>query len=224
MYTPLLRTLLRTCVLALPVRTSTDFCHTVWRSVSGMAAVNRHPAEEDRGRAVSPIAREHATVTLRCTARLLEALGPIELSDADASGEDWYANLVWLDRRKWVLFVHAATLFPIYVPDVRVGDLRPIGPFMARHVHDALVSEHLPLDLFGPLEGDVTVARTASKSILASMNDMVAQARHRIRYYGHLDPEDAAALNKELRGTPYGARDYLMPRELAAQRAADRYR
>jgi hypothetical protein len=161
---------------------------------------------------------------LRCTVRLLKALGPIDLSDADASDEDWYANLVWLDRRKWVLFVQAATLFPIYVPDVRVEDLRPIGPFMTRHVQDALVSEQLPPDLFGPLEGDVPIARTASRSILASMNDMVAQARHWIRYFGHLDPEEAAALNKELRGTPYGARDYRMPRELAARRAADRNR
>lgn len=158
---------------------------------------------------------------LRCTARLLKLLGPSEIHTGEADEEDWYANLVWLDKRKWVLLVHAGTLFPIYVPDVRANDLRPIGPFVTRHIRDALASEGLPADLFGPLDADeVYVSKTASKSILASMNDMVAQARHRMRYYGYLRPSDAAALNKELRDTPYGARGYRTPRELAAGRGA----
>ena len=158
---------------------------------------------------------------LRCTARLLKLLDQTEGHTEAADDEDWYANLVWRDRRKWVLLVHAGTLFPIDVPDVRASALRPVGPFVTRHIGEALASERLPADLFGPLDADdVQVTRTASKSILASMNDMVSQARHWVRYSGHLRPSDAAALNMELRGTPYSARGYLMPRELAAQRAS----
>jgi hypothetical protein len=158
---------------------------------------------------------------LRCTARLLKLLGPAELHASEANDEDWYANLVWLDKRKWVLLMHAGTLFPIYVPDVRATDLRPFGPFVTPYIREALVSEGLPSDLFGPLvPGDVRVAKTASRSLVASMNDMVAQARHRLRYFGYLRPSDAPALNSELRDTPYGARDYRTPRELALERAA----
>jgi hypothetical protein len=160
-------------------------------------------------------------VILRCTGRLLKILGKQELAEAEPSDDDWYANLVWLDGRKWVLLAHAATLFPIYVPDVRAKELRPIAPFVSAHIKDALRRETLPPDTFGPLDpNEVRIAKTASKSIVASMNDMQQQARHRLRYFGSLDPSDANALNRELRHTPYGARDYAYPIELAAQQAA----
>ena len=37
---------------------------------------------------------------------------------------DWYANLLWFDRRKCLLLTHAATLFSIFGAGVRAGDLR----------------------------------------------------------------------------------------------------
>jgi hypothetical protein len=54
MYTPLLHTLLRNCVLALAVRTAAGFRHAVWRSLFDMAAVSRRPVEEGRDNDVGP--------------------------------------------------------------------------------------------------------------------------------------------------------------------------
>jgi hypothetical protein len=34
--------------------------------------------------------------------------------------EDWYANLLWFDRRKCPLLTHSATLFTIFEADVTV--------------------------------------------------------------------------------------------------------
>ena len=57
---------------------------------------------------------------LRCTARLLDLLGgpALTLAGTPVSDDDWYANLVWLDRRKCLLLTHADTLFPIFIADV----------------------------------------------------------------------------------------------------------
>lgn len=32
--------------------------------------------------------------------------------------EDWYANLLWLDRRECLLLTHSATLFTIFEADM----------------------------------------------------------------------------------------------------------
>src|SRR3970040_10904 len=44
-------------------------------------------------------------VILRCTAKLLSLLGigTRELAVFEPSNDDWYANLLWLGRRKWLL-------------------------------------------------------------------------------------------------------------------------
>ena len=65
---------------------------------------------------------------------------------------DWYANLLWLDRRKCLLLVHAGTLFSVFAPDVRKAHLAPIGPLVVRLIERELHAEDLPLDCFGDLD------------------------------------------------------------------------
>lgn len=52
-------------------------------------------------------------VVLRCTARALNLLGarPKDLATAEHRDEDWYANLLWLERQKCMLLAHAGTCF-----------------------------------------------------------------------------------------------------------------
>lgn len=68
---------------------------------------------------------------LRCTGRLLSVIvgksRPTLNTSAPPCDADFYANLLWIDRRKCVLLTHAGSLFSIFVPDVRAADLRPIG-------------------------------------------------------------------------------------------------
>jgi hypothetical protein len=63
-------------------------------------------------------------VILRCTRKLLAVLGAGQVADPAPDGEDWYANLLWIDRRKCLLLTHAATLFSVFEPDVRATRLR----------------------------------------------------------------------------------------------------
>lgn len=36
---------------------------------------------------------------VRCTARLLKLLAPGQVADVPPAPDDWYANLLWIDRR-----------------------------------------------------------------------------------------------------------------------------
>src|SRR6266851_5155642 len=62
-------------------------------------------------------------VVLRCTAKMLSLLGtrPRDLETIEPSDQDWYANLLWLEAR-CLLLAHAATLFSVFVPDIRKAD------------------------------------------------------------------------------------------------------
>jgi hypothetical protein len=61
-------------------------------------------------------------VILRCTRKLLTVLGSAVAEPAPAPDpEDWYANLLWFDRRTCLLLTHSATLFTIFEADVTVS-------------------------------------------------------------------------------------------------------
>lgn len=162
-----------------------------------------------------------AAVTLRCTLKLLTLLGrAVTLSDPPPSDDDWYANLLWIDRRKCLLLVHADTLFPVFRADVRVDELRPLGPYVVQAVEQELRAEGLPLDVFGRLEvNDVHVARTASRSVLGFMNEMAFHLRYQIDYEGGLDACDIRSLNHRQRCTLHNRGGvYAEPLELVAER------
>lgn len=114
-------------------------------------------------------------MNLRCTSKLLKLLGVRPEMEPPEEHHNWYGNLLWIDRRKSLLLTHEDTLFSIFVLDIRKADLTPLGPFMAEQISVALRQERLPPRTFGDLSNpQVTVAKTRSRSVLGSMNDMAS--------------------------------------------------
>ena len=141
-------------------------------------------------------------VMLRCTAKLLTLLGVSsrELADVEPRDTDWYANLLWIDRRKCVLFAHADTLFTILAADVRKADLAPLAPFVVGAIKAELRSERLPTDTFGDLDASgVQIARTASRTVLGYMNEVARSCEYWIAEAGGLRWCDIAQINRDLR-------------------------
>ena len=161
---------------------------------------------------------------LRCTWRMLDVLGgKPDLVDVGPDDDDWYANVVYIDGRKCVLFVHAGTLFSSMTLNVNVGLLRPIGGYVFSQIVRALESEGFPPDALGVIDDkQVRLARTHRKSVLGSMNDMVIMARHVIRSDGGLERCDVTKLNHFLHDTPNGARGFATPLELVRARVSQR--
>lgn len=164
---------------------------------------------------------------LRCTSRLLQTIGgktkPVLNTTAPASSTDFYANLIWIERRKCLLVTHAGTLFSAFTPDVRADDLRPLGQFVVPVIKDALNSEGLPSDTFGRLVADdVELAKTADRSVLGCMNEMAWFSELVIMDAGNIRLLDVAQLNHELRRLIFGPLGPAHPIDLATAQAATR--
>jgi len=163
-------------------------------------------------------------VILRCTVRLLALLGAKPERLTLVSANDWYANLLWIERRKCILMTHAGTLFSVFAPDVRKSDLAPFGGFAVSAIQSALVAEGLPREALGRLDpADVRVASTASRSTLASMNEMARALTYVLAETGVQDCDVAQVnqfLQRELHRTGASEMGYEQPID-AARRWAD---
>jgi hypothetical protein len=96
-------------------------------------------------------------VVVRCTKKMLDLLSarsviPSELPPTD---DDWYLNLVWIERQKCLLLTHTGTLFSVFRTGVHVADLRPLGNYLV----DAIETE-LRAEVFPPIRSPSLSPRT----------------------------------------------------------------
>jgi hypothetical protein len=161
-------------------------------------------------------------VVVRCTGKLLNLLGQrsVSLVEAPADDDDWYANLLWLDRRKCLLITHAGTLFSLFAADIRVTDLRPFERRIVALLEDALLEEGLPSDTLGRLDPDeVRIAKTASRPALGVMNQMTLEISWHTDRAGGLWNIDSDELNRHLRRSLHTKDgDHRIPLELVRER------
>ena len=168
-----------------------------------------------------------AGVILRCTAKALRLLGDAGrgLADPPPTDDDWYLNLLWIERRKCLLVTHAGTLFSIVLTDVRAAALRPVGPAVVNAIEAALDDEGLPRDTLGALDPEaVILARTASRSVLGFMNQMATDIEWQVARRGGLALADPRALNHYLQHTLRNRGDYVHPIDLVRERSRRRPR
>jgi hypothetical protein len=161
-------------------------------------------------------------VILRCTRKLLVVIGSPVADPAPARDpEDWYANLLWFDRRKCLLLTHVATLFTIFEADVTASSLRATHQLVTGLIGRELRREDLPAATFGDLEQqEVLLAKTADRSVLGCMNDMAFRCEHVIAEAEGLAGTDLDELNRSLRRNINSARGYRPPIELTARHLA----
>jgi hypothetical protein len=160
-------------------------------------------------------------VVVRCTKKMLDLLGgrAVILSELPPTDDDWYLNLVWIERQKCLLLTHTGTLFSVFRAGVRVADLRPLGTYLVEAIQTELRAEGLPADTFSELEPDsVRLAKTASRSILGFMTEMAFELGWIITDRGGLRLSDVNALNHALRRMLWNRGDYVRPIELVHQR------
>jgi uncharacterized protein DUF6933 len=152
-------------------------------------------------------------LVIRCTEKLFRLLGesPQQPPDAPAGLLEWYCNLIWIDRRKCLLFTQADTLFSFFVPGVRKAEIVPVGRFFLVHLGTALEQEALPSDVFGHIDPSTTLlAKTNSRSVLGSMNDFALHCSRFAALRG-LDAGSVRELNHRLRRIPMRALKYAYP-------------
>jgi hypothetical protein len=160
-------------------------------------------------------------VVVRCTKKMLDLLGgrSVTLSELPPSDDDWYLNLVWIERQKCLLLTHAGTLFSIFRAGVHGVDLRPLGDYLVDAIETELRAENLPTETFPDLQADsVWIAKTASRSTLGFMTEMAFELQWIIADIGGLRRSDINVLNHNLRRMLWNRGDYIRPIELVNKR------
>jgi hypothetical protein len=157
---------------------------------------------------------ERQTMVIRCTGKVLSLLGVSKsaLVERERSNDDWYAHLVWIEGRKCLLITHAGTLFSVFVPNIRAGDVSQLGPFLTCHVERELREEGLPADTFWSSGSSVPqFAKTADRSVVGCMNDMAFLCEHSVAMENGLNSCDVAGINHRLRRHIVGTRAFTHP-------------
>lgn len=158
---------------------------------------------------------------IRCTKKLQKEMGLIkasfsELEPADACLGSWHANLLFIARRKCVLFVNDRTLFNFIVPDVSRVQLKALSGLFISWLACVLAEEEIPEYVREKIMAEyskVEYANTNSKSVLGSMNDLAYHYEYLILSEGGVHSPAVPGIIKKLNHMPMGAIGYAYPIE-----------
>ena len=160
---------------------------------------------------------------LCCTAKLLKEIGinPLQsVPDRIDEFHIWYANLLRIERRKCVLFTHAQTLFSFFVPGLEKPDFCNLHQVFLGNLIERLDAEQLGEDYTAKLRQsppEIIYAKTKSRSVLGSMNDLAFQVEVGVESGGGIGHCNLSALNKDLNHTPMSALDDVFPDRAMSQ-------
>ena len=158
---------------------------------------------------------------IRCTKKLQKEMG---LKPSDLCAEEprfsylgpWHANLIYINRRKCLLFANDRTLFNFIVPDVSRENIRELEGLFTSYLSCILADE-------GFAEADrqrmlseydeIGFANTSSKSVLGSMNDLAFHYKYSILESGGVHSPAVPEIIRRLNRMPMSAIKEVFPIE-----------
>jgi hypothetical protein len=150
---------------------------------------------------------------IRCTAKLLTELKtkPTNGSYQFSAWCDWHANLLWVDRKKCVLFTNNQTLYSFFLPSMKKPILENFEEVFRLGLFKSLMTEGFAkpqIEYVLREHQHIVIARTNSRSILGSMNDLAFQIKSMIYAMGGLANADLSEINRQLNRIPMSAIKY----------------
>ena len=156
---------------------------------------------------------------IRCTAKLRKEMG---IKDSDLFRGDvllstlgpWHANLIYINRRKCILFANDATLFNFIVPDVNRSAIRDLQNLFLGFLHPVLAQEGFSQgqrEVLASEYAEVVYGPTCSKSVLGSMNDLAFHYEHWIASTSGLHSAEIPAIISKMNHMPMGALKHAHP-------------
>jgi hypothetical protein len=163
---------------------------------------------------------------IRCTAKLLNELGakPTNAPDQPPSLCDWHANLLRLDRKKYLLFTNDQTLYSLLVRRIRTQQPADILEVFRLGLFKSLMSEGLAeaqVEYMLREHARVVITKTNSRSVLGSMNDLAFQVKSIIHMSGGLTDADLSEITQQLNRIPMSAIKYRFSIDELKRRLAD---
>lgn len=157
-----------------------------------------------------------------CTSKVikkLKGLRTVENDQAEISWENWYLNLIKLERKDYLLFTHSSTLFTLFFAAGTRKELNKLEERfklnVIQRISNVVNSENQEKNLehLFPNDSNYRLIKTNSRSILGSMNDFYFQIKVLIEYEGPLS-ESISLIHQRINETPMSGIDYKSPRKL----------
>jgi hypothetical protein len=158
---------------------------------------------------------------IRCTGKLQKEMG-LKKSDLLQGEPDfsylgpWHANLIHINRRKCVLFVNDKTLFNFIAPDVSREEITNLCVLFKNYLQCVLAEEGVMTlareKILSEYE-EIRYAKTKSKSVLGSMNDLAFHYKYHIQGEGGVHSIAVPSIIRKLNRIPMGAIEYTYPIE-----------
>ena len=155
--------------------------------------------------------------SFKCTRKLIKRLGAsvaIHPPEATTLLGDWYGNVFFVGHQRLMMFVSDKALLPVFMPlrerDKLLPNFRSRLSTLLLHLG---VQERNIFEELAEME-EAVVAKTASPSMLGSMNDFAQSAKIFFKRY-----ESFSLLDLELRlaETPCGPLDHRSPNQVAPE-------
>lgn len=162
---------------------------------------------------------------IRCTKKLQNEIGVrsadlVTLNPDFSNLGQWHANLIYINGRKCVLFANDRTLLNFISPDVSRAQIRDFGNLFRTWLSAVLHHEGLELALVQQIlteYEDVGIAKTESKSVLGSLNDLAFHYEFLIQESGGLHSPEIPDIIYKLNRMPMSPLKLAFPdKELRA--------
>ena len=156
---------------------------------------------------------------IRCTKKLQKEMGLKKTDLVETEPEhsflgSWHANLLYINKRKCVLFVNDKTLFNFIVPDVRRSQIKELDKLFTFHLAPVIASEDLSEKVQAAIMAeyqDLAYAKTNNRSVLGSMNDLALNYKYFILREGSVHSPKIPEIIRELNRMPLSALDEILP-------------
>jgi len=137
---------------------------------------------------------------IRCTQKLLKKL-PVVLANDDMvmpPASCWHANLIRIDHYDCLLITHDTTLFSLFMPHMIKQDFQRFTQLFGRVLFKAMLHfDFSQAQIECMLDGsrEIQLAKTNSRSVLGSMNDMKQMINHTAFLHGGIAGMDGGDIS-----------------------------
>jgi len=125
---------------------------------------------------------------------------------------NWYANLFRVSRYKCLLFTSEITLFSFFIFRAGKKETSKLSDEFQYYLRIALQQEKIPDKVIYAILQDyinVKYAPTGNRSVLGSMNDIIAHIKFVFENKYDFNPSNVNIINKELNRIPLKANNYV---------------
>lgn len=140
----------------------------------------------------------------------------------------WHANLILLQRRQCVLFVHDATRFPVFVPALKKADFAKLDYWFADGFMNTLLKTGANDELMGRAHqalGPLMCDNDCNRSVQGTLNRMAQDVGHMLWYENasvmDLAPYRTGAWLADRPCTAKGVKDCIWPMQAMHKLLAD---